>query len=81
MFDSVWVIFESGRIGSGQPLLGLENPLKNPNFHFFPCGNQKKSLGRVKKYPCQRYVGFLFIAGQKYAWVGPEQSPLLPSEL
>jgi len=44
---------------------------KNPKFcNFFPSGQKKISSGRSKKYPDQSRVGFLFTAGQKYAWVG-----------
>jgi len=35
-----------------------------------PFGSKKISLGRVKKYPGQRWVGLLFTAGQKHARVG-----------
>jgi len=41
-------------------------------FNFFP----KISSGQVKKYPGQRQVGPLFIAGQKYARVGLELAHL-----
>jgi len=58
-----------GRVGVSHLCFGfgfVKFPLKIPNFSiFFPLG-QKISSGWVKKY----WGGLLFIAGQKYAWVG-----------
>jgi len=51
--------------------LRLENfSLKSQIFQFFSLWLNKISLGRVKKYLGQRWVGLLFTAGQKYARVG-----------
>jgi len=38
---------------------------------FFSKGQKNLiRLGRVKKYPDQRRIGFLFTASQKYPWLG-----------
>jgi len=55
------------RVGSGQPSLVWvwKISLKNPKIlNFFLFG-----LGLKVKYPGQSWVGLLFTAGQKYAWV------------
>jgi len=53
--------------------LGLENPLKITHFSiFFPY---------VKNYLGQRWVGLLFNAGQKFAWVSSSQVSELVSFL
>jgi len=41
--------------------------------------DKKIALGQVKKYPSQRRVDLLFIAGQKYARVGSGQGSTLVS--
>jgi len=52
--------------------LGLENlPQKSQMFQFFPFGSKKISLGCVKKYPGQRWIGLVFTVGQKYFGSGP----------
>jgi len=48
--------------GLGKSPLGLEKK--------FPVGSKKISASWVKKCPGQRWVGSLFTAVQKYAWVG-----------
>jgi len=68
-------------VGSGQPFLVWvwvwKISPKNPNFSIFLFGFKKISSSRVKKYPSQRWVGFLYTVGQKYARVGPGQGPSL----
>jgi len=43
---------------------------KTSKISIFSLGVKKVSSGQVKKYPGQRQVGLLFIAGQKKARVG-----------
>jgi len=45
-------------------------PLEIPIFSIFSLGVKKISSFWVKKYLGQRWVGLLFTAGQKHAWVG-----------
>jgi len=60
-FFVTWVRSATSRFG--------KFPLKIPAFQFFLFGVKKFSMGWVKKYPSQRWVGPLFIAGLKYARV------------
>jgi len=61
------------QIGAGQPSLVWVWKISHINISnfsiCFPSG-QKISSVQVKKYLGQRRVGFLFTAGQEYAWVG-----------
>jgi len=72
------------RIGLGQLFclgLTLENfPLKSKTFQFFILWVKKILSGQVKKYPGQSRVGFLSIAGQKYAQVRAHLYTKLPNE-
>jgi len=56
---------------------GASYPQNPKFFNFLPFGSKKISLGWVKKYPSQRGVSLLFVAGQKYARVGSDQGPSL----
>jgi len=62
--------FFVARVGSGQLFMVWAwiwkiSPKNVKFFNFFPFGSKKISSGRVRKYPGQRQVGLLFIAGQK----------------
>jgi len=60
-------IFDPGQVSN--PLFEFEfgkYPKKTSNFsNFFPSDQKKISSGWVKKYPGQKQVNLLFIAGQK----------------
>jgi len=59
----------------GEPPLGLEFfPQKFQIFQFFFLLGQKNLIGPCQKYPGQRQVGPLFIAGLKY--VSIESGPI-----
>jgi len=63
-----WVKFFEARVGSGQPSIVWVWKISPKNVKFFNFfGVKKMSSGWVKKCPCQRGVGLLFTAGQKYA--------------
>jgi len=62
--------FFVGRVGLCQPFMVWVwiwkiCPKNIKFFNFLPFGSKKISSGRVGKYPGQRRVGLLFIAGQK----------------
>jgi len=66
--SSQFLLLGLGRVRSAIFGLGLENfPSKSKIFSLWV---KKISSDRAKKYLDQRWVGLLFIADQKYGWVG-----------